>query len=447
MSESLPRYLCPRETEQRVLGAMMRDPATAVEVLTLLTAEDFYYDPHPDVFRALAALVAAQQPCDAAAALHWLGTGGNSRREARELAPYLAECWEMGFAPSHAVSLARIVLEVSLKHKLDLGLAEALECVRGNTGTFPEMLQQVEGKLFGLANRELVNRTYPLEQALQEAADHYDEVAAGRAAAGVPTGFERLDRLTAGLHPSELIVLAARPSLGKTAFAVRLIRNVAAAGVPVFFASIEQSRRELADRFICSEGLVNSQRLRLGKLTDAELERHLRSREALDSLRVFIDDGPRQSLWRITANARRHKLRDGIGLVVVDYLQLVDPPDPRQQRNEQVAQVSRGLKALARELRVPVLALAQLNRGVEGRTDSEPRLSDLRDSGQIEQDGDVVMFLHRESDAEIWENETRRVEINLLVRKQRNGPRGEVCLDYYPDHLLFSEPMEKSPFD
>jgi replicative DNA helicase len=233
---------------------------------------------------------------------------------------------------------------------------------------------------------------------------------------GIPTGFLDLDRILAGFQDSELVVIAARPGVGKTALGLALTHHVALKEkLPVFFVSLEQSAVELADRILSSEGNVDGQRIRLGRLSAEDGQSIVSARDRLRQAKVFIDDAPAQSMLRIAASARRLRLKHGIRLIVVDYLQLITPDNRKEPRQEQVAGISRRLKQLAREIKVPVVALAQLNRGVEDRQGQRPRLSDLRESGAIEADADTVLLLHR---SEVPN------QIEVLVAKQRNGPTG-----------------------
>jgi replicative DNA helicase len=254
---------------------------------------------------------------------------------------------------------------------------------------------------------------------------------------GLPTGYVDLDNITAGLQESELIIVAARPSVGKTALTLNLMRNIAVDhGFPVFFASLEQSRIELAERLLCSEAKVDGQKLRKGHLSTDEHKKIIAAGNRLSEAKIFLDDSPGQNMIRIAANARRLKLRHGIKLVVIDYLQLVEPENRKDNRQEQVAVISRKMKFLAKELRIPVIACAQLNRGVENRLEAEPRLADLRESGSIEQDADTVMLLHRPKDPQTGLDADGVLEI--IIGKQRNGPTGKITLAHVKNHMRFA---------
>jgi replicative DNA helicase len=253
-----------------------------------------------------------------------------------------------------------------------------------------------------------------------------------------------LDDKTAGLQNSELVILAARPSVGKTALALNVIRHVALEDEqPVFMVSLEQSRIELAERLLCCQARVDSHKLRKGHLGSDDMSKLVAAGGQLGEAKLFIDDTPGQGMLRIAANARRLKLRHGIKLVVIDYLQLIDPDNRRDSRQEQVANISRRLKFLARELSIPVLALAQVNRTSEDRQDHKPRLADLRESGSIEQDADTVMLMHR---PELFEPGQHEGVVEVHIAKQRNGPTGEISLTYLKQFMRFENYVAEAAY-
>jgi replicative DNA helicase len=259
------------------------------------------------------------------------------------------------------------------------------------------------------------------------------------------TGLLDLDDKTAGLQNSELIIIAARPSVGKTALGLSIARHVAVEEAqPVFFVSLEQSRIELAERLLSAQARVNGFRLRKGDLSSADMQKLLGAGDALRQAKFFIDDSPGQGMLRIAANARRLKLRHHIKLVVVDYLQLIEPDNRRDSRQEQVANISRRLKFLAKELKLPVVALAQLNRSPEEREGHRPRLADLRESGSIEMDADTVLLLHR---PEMYEPGQNPGTVEIIIAKQRNGPTGEVTLTFLKEFMRFENfAVQVNPF-
>ena len=286
-----------------------------------------------------------------------------------------------------------------------------------------------------------------LEQAINTAYKLIDDRHHGEftGLSGLTTGYRDLDEITAGLHNSEVIVIAARPSVGKTAFALNLLRNIVTeTDSAAFFVSLEQSRIELAERLLCCQAKVDSHRLRKGNLSAEDMERIIEAGGVLRSAKLFIDDTPAQSMLRIAANARRLKRRHEIKIVVIDYLQLIEPDNRRDPRQEQVAQVSRRLKVLAKDLAIPIVALAQVNRSSEDRQDHRPRLADLRESGSIEQDADTVMLLHRPDRYEPGQHDGI---IEVIIGKQRNGPTGEVTLAYLKQFMRFEDFQLGTPFE
>src|SRR5262249_44629567 len=255
------------------------------------------------------------------------------------------------------------------------------------------------------------------------------------AISGIAAGFIDLDQLTAGFQNSELIIVAARPSVGKTAFALNIVRHVAVEErLPVFFVSLEQTRIELAERILAAQARVDSHKLRKGHLSADDIGKLHAGGDVLRNAKLFLDDSPSQGMLRIAASARRLKIREGIRLVVIDYLQLIEPENRRDPRQEQVAQISRRLKFLARELQLPVIALAQVNRQSEDRQDHKPRLADLRESGSLEQDADTVMILHRPGKFDGGQEDNI---LEVIIAKQRNGPTGEISLTYLKQFMRY----------
>ncbi len=265
----------------------------------------------------------------------------------------------------------------------------------------------------------------------------------GRPISGLPTGYLDLDEKTAGLQNSELVIVAARPSVGKTSFALNIVRHLAVEQkIPTLFVSLEQSRIELAERLLCCHARVDSHKVRKGHLSSDDMQQLTQAAQDMSEAPLYIDDTPAQGMLRIAANARRLK-RQGLKAVFIDYLQLIDPDNRRDSRQEQVAAISRRLKFLARELEIPVVALAQVNRSSEDRQDHRPRLADLRESGSIEQDADTVMMLHR---PELHEPGQHEGVIEVIVAKQRNGPTGEITLTFLKQFMRFENFAVETPF-
>jgi replicative DNA helicase len=308
------------------------------------------------------------------------------------------------------------------------------------------MLESAESKILQIAEMGIAGQTYTLHQAIQEAYDRIDtrHQRGHQSISGISTGFIDLDNITAGFQNNELIIIAARPSVGKTAFALALARHVIVEErLPVLFVSLEQSRIELAERLLCSHARVNSHNLRKNTLSGEDMDKLIEAGGILRQTKLFIDDSPAQGMLRIAANARRLRLREGIRLVIIDYLQLIEPENRRDPRQEQVAQISRKLKFLARELKIPVIALAQVNRASEDRQNHRPRLADLRESGSLEQDADTVMILHR---PELHEPGQHEGIIEVIVAKQRNGPTGDITLTFLKQFMRYENFGGIAPF-
>lgn len=434
-----------REAERSVLGSMLRDNGVIGDVIQIVRTESFYSDAHQKIFEAMTkGLYDKGHPVD-------LITLANVLQEQKHIEdiggyPYLAELWDAAPTAANAEYYARIVRDKALVRHLIHAGTEILRDAYDQAQPADELLEGAERKILDIAQMGTTGQTYTLEEALQQAYDRID-ARSGKdefAISGLSTGFVDLDDKTAGLQNSELIILAARPSVGKTAFSLNIVRHIVVDdGHPVFFVSLEQSRIELAERLLCCQARVDSHRLRKGTLNSDDMQKLIDAGGTLRSAKLFIDDTPGQGMLRIAANARRLKLRHSIRLVVIDYLQLIEPDNRRDPRQEQVAQISRRLKFLARELQIPVMALAQVNRSSEDRQDHRPRLADLRESGSIEQDADTVMLLHR---PELYEPGQHEGIIEVIIGKQRNGPTGEVTLAYLKQYMRYENFAVASPF-
>jgi len=437
-----------REAERSVLGSMLRDNSVIPVVVQLLrqSGEDFYADAHQKIFQAIVNLNdKGGQPVDVVLLAEelkqrgWIEDIGNYS--------YLAELWDAAPTAANAEYYAKIVRDRAIVRNLIHAGTEILRDAYDQAQPADELLEQAERKILDVAQMGITGQTYTLEEALAEAYDRIDTRNTGEAMSisGLSTGYTDLNEITAGLQDSELIVVAARPSVGKTSFALNIVRNIAVEeGQPAFFVSLEQSRIELAERLLCCQARVDSHKLRKGSLNSDDMEKLIEAGGVLRTARLFIDDTPGQGMLRIAANARRLKMRHHIKVVLIDYLQLIEPENRKDPRQEQVAQISRRLKFLARELNVPVVALAQVNRSSEDRQDHRPRLADLRESGAIEQDADTVMLLHRPDRYEPGQNEG---VTEVIIAKQRNGPTGDISLAYIKQFMRFENYSPGTPFE
>ncbi len=440
-----------REAERSVLGSMLRLNDVIGEVIQIVRAENFYSDAHQKVYEAIITLYDRGNPVD----LITLAEELRKRGHIEDIGGYgyLGELYEAAPTAANAEYHAHIVRERALVRNLIQASTEILRDAYDQVQPADEMLASAERAILDIAQRGMTGQTYTLEDALSEAYARIDERHQGEqlSISGLSTGYADLDEITAGLQKSELIIVAARPSVGKTAFALNLVRNITVeGGHSVFFVSLEQSRIELAERLLCAQARVDSHRLRKVTLSSEDMEKLIEAGGVLKNAKLIIDDTPGQGMLRIAANARRLARRSKkskqseLGLVVIDYLQLIEPDNRRDPRQEQVAQISRRLKFLARELEIPVVALAQVNRASEDRQDHRPRLADLRESGSIEQDADTVMLLHRPDRYEPGQHEGM---IEVIIGKQRNGPTGEVTLAYLKQYMRFENYAVGSQFD
>jgi replicative DNA helicase len=444
--QGLPIQLPPQnpEAERSVLGSMLRDNEIITEIVQNLRSEHFYNFAHRLIFEAITTLyVDRGQPADLITLANFLNESKTEKgvKHLDEVGgpKYLADLWDAAPVVGNAVHYAEIIRQKAIVRFLLHTCNELQRDAYDQSVPAQELLDSAERRIMEIAEKGLTGETKTLQDALNEAYTRLDaRKARGHMEySGIPTGFLDLDNLTAGLQNSELIILAARPSVGKTAFALNLLRHmVVDEGIAALFVSLEQARVEIAERLLCCQSRVNSHHLRKGILDSEEMERLIAGGELLRQGKLFIDDTPGQNMLRIAANARRLKLRHNIRIVVIDYLQLIDPDDKRDSRQEQVAAISRRLKFLARELDIPVIALAQVNRSSEDRQDHRPRLSDLRESGAIEQDADTVMLLHRSSYHEPGQYSDQD-QVEVIVGKQRNGPTGEVTLVYDKKYMRF----------
>jgi replicative DNA helicase len=441
-AEAPPDRLPPqsRDAERSVIGSMLRDNTVINDVIQILSstnpAENFYFDAHQKIFQSIVEIYTEGHPVD----LVILAERLRLQKHLEDIGGvgYLADLWDTAATAAYAEYYARIVRDKAITRGLIHASTEILRDAYDQTQPAEELLGNAERKILDIAEKGVTGNTTTLLDALNAAYTRIDQRMGRKdpnAISGIATGFVDLDQLTAGFQNSELIIIAARPSVGKTAFALNIARHaVVEERLPVFFVSLEQTRIELAERLLCAQARVDSHKLRKGHLSGDDIGKLHAGGDVLRNARLFLDDSPSQGMLRVAASARRLKIREGIRLVVIDYLQLIEPENRRDPRQEQVAQVSRRLKFLARELEVPVIALAQVNRSSEDRQDHRPRLADLRESGSIEQDADTCLMLHRPGR---FEDLSKDNKLEVIVAKQRNGPTGDLTLFYRKEYMLF----------
>lgn len=432
------------DAEQAVLGSVLLRKDCLYDINDIISEESFYSDRHRLIYSVMLELASKNQPIDILSL--------KTKLEERNLieqaggAAYLAELVHVVPSASNVVHYAEIVQKKYMMRRL-ISASERLSDLGFNeTGDLEQILDQAEQHVFELANKGTTKKFIEMKDALNETWEIIDKLHnAGDSIRGVPTGFRDLDAKLSGLQKSDLIILAARPSVGKTSFALDIARNAALKhNIPVAIFSLEMSAQQLTSRMLSATSFVDSWKIRTARLQDDDFAKLRDGIDKLSQAPIFIDDIPGNNIIKMRSTARRLKSDKGLGLIIVDYLQLMMPTQARNSDNivQQVTEISRSLKNLAREMDVPVLALSQLSRAVESRG-GKPRLSDLRDSGSIEQDADVVMFIHRED--RYREHDQRDGVAEILIEKHRNGPTGAIQLKFVPERTTYLD-MDKSDF-
>ncbi|UJA18929.1 replicative DNA helicase [Thermoleophilia bacterium SCSIO 60948] len=428
------------EAEESVLGAMMVSESAISAVLldTRLRKEDFYRHSHRLIFGAALGLHDDSEPVDALTVSAWLEEKGElAEAGGKEAVSHLASTVP---AAGNAAHYAKIVKANSLLRRLLETSHKVQKSVFEHEGEPQELLERAQSDLFKVATEDTTKDFTKLEDILLAEVTRLEELSTGkRQMTGTRSGFVDLDELLGGFQPGNMIVLAARPSIGKSALVVNIAENAALKdGKTVAFFSLEMSETELAHRFIASRARIAGDLLRKGKVSESKWPRVMKAMNELNELPLWLDDSSDLSMLELRAKCRRLATTEGqLGLVIVDYMQLMRPEDPKVNRVEQVGQISRGLKILAKELNVPVIGLSQLSRTPETRPDKRPILSDLRESGNIEQDADVVMFIYRDA---VYNEEAEPSEAELIIAKHRNGPVGKVDLNFLGLYPLFGNP-------
>jgi len=443
-SMSTPR-LQPRspEAEVHVLGGILIDNAAYDEVADRLAPDDFYEARHRIIYETIRELRDRERSADVLSLYDRLREKG--RLEDVGGAEYLAELEESVPSAAYVEPHARIVREKAIMRRMIRTCAEIVEEAYADVDDVDTFIDDAEQRVFSVreaAEADLGEGLEPVRPLLKRTMAQLEaRMKDKREVTGVPTGFIDLDRKTAGLQPGDLIILAARPSMGKTSLGLNIALNAAQAQEspePVAIFSLEMSREPVAMRLLATEARVAFNKLQTGFFGEDDVTRLVRAMDEISRARLAIDDTPGMTVGQVRSRCRRLKAREGLGLVVVDYLQLMNPPPSRRKsesREREISEISRGLKALAKQLNVPVLALSQLNREIEKRKDKRPMLSDLRESGSIEQDADVIMFIHREE--RYQDNTDKRGVAEVIVAKQRNGPVGTVELKFWSEHMRF----------
>lgn len=425
------------DAEISLIGAILIDEEVLANITDVVDSDDFYDPRHATIFAAMLRLYEKHQPVD-------LLTLSDELKRKDELeavggSAYITELTNMVPTAAHAEAYAELVSQKAVRRRLIHASSEIAELGYEDDQNVQELLERAEAELFAVSDKSLKQDLVSLEQILTESFDRMEELHRDKnKLRGVKTGYRDFDNLTAGLQKSDLLILAARPAMGKSTFALNLAYNVASqAKQSVLVFSLEMSKEQLVDRMLADAAGVDAWNIRTGNLSDEDFERLSHAMGEMAEAPIYIDDTPGMTVLEMRTKARREAHNHPLGLIVIDYLQLMQGSGKRNDGNrvQEVSEISRGLKLIARELNVPVIALSQLSRSVESRSPQIPQLSDLRESGSIEQDADLVMFLYRE---DYYNPETDRQHItDLIIAKHRNGPTGRIELYFHPERLRF----------
>jgi len=428
------------EAERSVLGALMLDKNAIIKIADLIIAEDFYQPSHSKIFNSIYELFNKNEPIDILSVSNKL----KNKKQLNDVggSTYLSELISGVPTATHISHYAKIIRDKKVLRDLITTSSEIAEKVFGSQKDSEHILDEIEQKIFSIAQKSSLKNFVLLKDELKDAYERIEKLHQGeKRLRGVTTGFNEIDHYLSGLQKSDLVILGARPSVGKTTFVLDIARNAAAAGHATAIFSLEMSREQVVDRLIAAEARVPLWRLRTGRLTD-EIEFQM-IQEALDKLsqlQIFIDDTPSPNILQLRSMARRLQVENkNLGLIIIDYVQLVLPRTNSENMVQQFTEISHGLKALARELNLPILAVSQLNRAVDQREIKIPRLSDLRETGSWEQDADVVMFIYRKDRDKQNPTLEEQNMAEIIIAKHRNGPIGSVQLKFDPEKVSFSQ--------
>ncbi|NTW76697.1 MAG: replicative DNA helicase [Syntrophaceae bacterium] len=425
------------EAEQSILGSVLLENSAINSVLEVMSKDDFYSEAHRKIFNVMVELSEKNEPVD-------IITLSNALKDRKLLdsiggTAYLASLVDNVPSAANVTNYAKIAKEKAILRGL---ISSATEIINScyETGTdVDQVLDQAENSIFEIAENKVRPSFHPIREIVKDSFRSIEDLYARKELiTGVPTGFEKIDDLTSGLQQSDLIIIAGRPSMGKTAFALNIAQFAALESqTPVAVFSLEMSKEQLVFRLLASEAKVDSQRLRKGFLGETDWPKLTAAAGRLSEAPLFIDDTPAITVLEMKAKSRRLKADAGLGLIVVDYIQLMRGGNYRESREQEISEISRSLKALAKELKVPVIALSQLNRKVEDRTNRRPQMADLRESGAIEQDADVIAFIYRDEVYNKSEDNPEKGIAEIIIGKQRNGPTGTVKLAFLEKFTCF----------
>ncbi|CAN5383615.1 replicative DNA helicase [soil metagenome] len=424
------------DAEKSLLGAVLIDEETLADISEHVTVKDFYDKRHATIYGGMMRLYEKHRPVDLLTLTDEL-----KRKNEIEIvggSAYLTELTNYVPTAAHAEAYAELVAQKAVRRRLIKASGEISELGYNEDTTTQELLEKAEAELFSVSDQSLKQDLVSIESILTDSFDRMEELHRNKGTLrGIRTGYRDLDNMTAGLQRSDLIILAARPAMGKTTLVTNLAYNVATiAKQPVLFFSLEMSKEQLVDRMLADASGVDAWNIRTGNLSDDDFSKLSEAMGEMAEAPIFIDDTPGMTVLEIRTKARRAMHEQPLGLIIVDYLQLMQGSGRGDgNRVQEVSEISRGLKLVARELNVPVIALSQLSRSVESRSPQIPQLADLRESGSIEQDADIVMFIYREA---YYNPETERENLtDLIIAKHRNGPTGKIELYFHPERLRF----------
>ena len=425
------------EAEESILSAILVDNDTLLEVLEILSPKDFYRSAHQKIFAAISELFSKSEPID-------LVTLSNILREHDRLeeiggATYLANLVDTVPLAANAQHYAKIVYDKACLRRLIEKSNEITKRCFEDRGDVDNVIDFAESSIFEISENKIRPAFYPIGEIIESNIDALEERQGNRAlVTGVATGFTKIDELTAGFQKSDLVIIAGRPGMGKTSFALNIAKHAAVdANIPVAIFSLEMSKEQLSLRMLSCDARIDSSRLRRGFISQDDWIKITDTAGVLSQAPIFIDDSPSITAMEIRAKSRRLKMEKDIGLIIIDYLQLMKGRISAERRDLEISEISRSLKALAKELNLPVVALSQLNRKLEERSDKRPQLADLRESGALEQDADVVAFIYRDELYNKDENNPNKGKAEIIVAKQRNGPTGFAILTFLDTYTRF----------
>lgn len=425
------------DAEESIISAILLDNYTLLNILDILSAEDFYRTAHQKIFKTITEMSHKNEPID----LVTLANALKSNNQLNEIggAVYLAKLMDTAPIPANAVEYAKIIRDNASLRRMIKAASDISNRCFDNTEGVDDVIDFAESIIFEIADNKSKPSYYPISQAIDMNIDALVERRGNKSLiSGIPTGFKKLDTLTSGLQGSDLIILAARPGMGKTAFSLNLARNIAVdSETPVLFFSLEMSKEQLSMRLLCSEARIDSSSVRSGFFSDEDWNKLTDAADILSESPIFLDDSSELTSLDVKTKARRLKLEKNIGLIIIDYLQLMKPRSAMDRRDLEISEMSRSLKALAKELNIPIIALSQLNRRLEERSDKRPQLSDLRESGALEQDADIVMFIYRDEVYNKDENNPHKGNAEIIIAKHRSGPTGMQQLSFKDSYTRF----------